>query len=63
MKRVTVTLGHRQARLLWQAASRGCDEFDMDEKTERLGGQMSEAMRPLTRAIMDAGYDPTEEIA
>ena len=62
MKRVRVTLGHRQARLLWQAASRGGDEVEMEEETERLAQQMGEALRPLTRAILEAGYDPTEEI-
>ena len=58
MKRVRVTLGPRQASLLWQAAARGCDEFEAEDETYRLSEQMADALAVLTRAIHAAGHDP-----
>jgi len=63
-KRVRVTLGHRQAALLWAAAVRGIDELTAEEDLEpedyRLGLRADDALRVLTRAILAAGYDPME---
>lgn len=58
MKRVKVTLGPRQASLLWQAAARGYDEFEAEDETYRISQQMLEAIDVLTRAIHAAGHDP-----
>lgn len=64
MKRVKVTLGHRQAALIWHAAGRGIDEYMANEESEpddyRIGEQMMEAFNVLTRAIHEAGYEPTD---
>lgn len=62
MKRAKVTLGNRQAALLYAAASRGIDEFDADDNDEtgsnqRLAEEMQEALTILVRAMYAAGFD------
>lgn len=64
MKRVKMTLGHRQAALIWHAAAAGIDEYMANEESEpdqyRIGDQMMEALQVLTRAMREAGYDPMD---
>ena len=58
MKHVRVTLGPRQASLLWQAAARGCDEYEAEDETYKISQEMLGAIYVLTRAIHKAGPDP-----
>jgi hypothetical protein len=64
MKRVKVTLGHRQAALLWAAASRGVFELQADEDLEpddyRVGVAASKALDALTYAMYEADFDWTQ---
>lgn len=62
MRRAKVTLGNRQAALLYAAASRGIDEYDADDNDEtganqRLAEEMQEALTVLLRAMYAAGFD------
>lgn len=62
MKRVKVTLGKRQAALIWQAAATGIDWLESEDETFKLSEEMADALAVLTRAMLAVGYDPCEKI-
>jgi len=63
MKHAKVTLGPKQATILWAAAARGIDELESSDGWTPAQIQAAEdALDVLTRAIIASGGNPMAEI-